>query len=293
MPVNKQKKISTNMNASFEEIKKQQKEVWNRFSPGWGKWDTLTMNFCQPVTDEMISVLSLKDTDKVLDVAGGTGEPGLTIAGIVKKGKVVAVDQSEGMLSVAREKAEGRGVKNYEIRIGEVSELPFPDNAFDAVSSRFGLMFFPDMPGAVKEMTRVLKTGGRMAVAVWDGPEKNFWVTGIMGVIMKHLDVSPPAPDAPGMFRCAKEGSVASMFREAGLKSVTEKHVPLKLACENTDTYWNYMTGVGAAVVVALSKADAAMREKIKTEVTDLLSQRYGDGPVAIDASAIVIGGEK
>jgi ubiquinone/menaquinone biosynthesis C-methylase UbiE len=281
------------MNTVFEEIKKQQKEVWNRFSPGWRKWDALTMNFCQPVTDEMIGMLRLKDTDKVLDVAGGTGEPGLTIARIVKNGKVIAVDQSEGMLSVAREKEEGRGVKNYEIQIGEVSQLPFPDNTFDAISSRFGLMFFPDIPGAVKEMTRVLKRGGRMAVAVWDGPEKNFWVTGIMGIIMKHLDVSPPAPDAPGMFRCAQEGSVAGMFRGTGLKNVTEKQIPLKLACENADTYWNYMTDVGAAIVAALSKADTIMREKIQAEVTELLSQKYGDGQIAIDAAAIVIVGEK
>src|SRR5690242_8754503 len=165
------------MNMSAEEVKKQQKKVWNQFSPGWKKWDVLTMDFCRPASDEMISMLRLRRTDLVLDIAGGTGEPGLTIASKVADGKVIAVDQAEGMLAVAREKAEKQHIGNYETQIAGVSELPFPDNTFDAVSCRFGLMFFPDMQAAVQEMRRVLKPGGRIAIAVWDKPENNFWVT--------------------------------------------------------------------------------------------------------------------
>lgn len=251
------------------------------------------MDFCRPASDEMISMLRLKRTDFVLDIAGGTGEPGLTIASIVADGKVIAADQAEGMLAVAREKAEKQHIGNYETRIAGVSELPFPDNTFDAVSCRFGLMFFPDMQEAVKEMRRVLKPGGRIAIAVWDKPENNFWVTAIMGIIMKNLPVTLPPPDAPGMFRCARPGFIGDLFRQAGFKHVEERRVPLKLNCGTAETYWNYLSEVGAAIVLALNKADEAMREKIKGEVIELIRETYGEGKVAIDATAIVAGGEK
>ena len=68
------------MEAQLVQIREQQKEIWNRFSPGWKKWDDLTMNFLKPMADEIIQLIKPGDTDVVLDVASGTGEPGLTIA---------------------------------------------------------------------------------------------------------------------------------------------------------------------------------------------------------------------
>ena len=67
-------------------------------------------------------------------------------------------------------------------------------------------MFFPDMQLAANEMFRVLKPGGRIATAVWSGPEENNWITTIMSVIGRHIQLPAPAPGAPGMFRCATPG---------------------------------------------------------------------------------------
>ena len=78
------------MEAQLVQIREQQKEVWNRFSPGWKKWDDLTMDFLKPMADEIIHLIKPKDNDMVLDVASGTGEPGLTIATMLRGGKVVA-----------------------------------------------------------------------------------------------------------------------------------------------------------------------------------------------------------
>ena len=192
------------MEAQLVQIREQQKEIWNRFSPGWKKWDDLTMNFLKPIGDEIIHLIKPKDVDVVLDVASGTGEPGLTIATRLRGGIVVIADLSEGMLEVARENAARRGIKNLEIVACDVSELPFPDNSFDSISCRFGFMFFPDMLLAAKEMVRVLKPGGRIAAAVWNVPEKNFWATAILSIINKNMQLMPPPPGAPGLFRCAK-----------------------------------------------------------------------------------------
>jgi ubiquinone/menaquinone biosynthesis C-methylase UbiE len=77
------------MEPQLEAIRDQQKASWNKFSPGWKKWDALTMDFLKPMGDEIIRSINPKGEDVVLDIAGGTGEPGLTIATLLKGGKVI------------------------------------------------------------------------------------------------------------------------------------------------------------------------------------------------------------
>lgn len=282
------------LNAQQEQIREQQKETWNQFAPGWKKWDNWVMTFIKPVGDEIIKHLKLKETDVVLDVATGTGEPGLTIASIVKKGKVTGQDISDNMLAFARQHATAKGLRNYETQCCDISELPFSDNTFDAISCRFGFMFFPAMQLAAKEMFRVLKPGGRIAASVWGPPEKNFWVTSIMGPIMKNMQLPPPPQGAPGMFRCSDPAQMMSLFKEAGIKNVTVKEVNEKTDAESLDFFWQYMNDIAAPVVAAMSKADDTMKGKIKKEVFDGLKQKYpGNGPLEFDYQALIIYGEK
>src|SRR6478609_6703273 len=116
------------MELEIEQIRDQQKETWNKFSPGWKKWDELTMNFLKPMGEEIIKLLNLKSDDVVLDVAAGTGEPGITIAAHLNGGKVISTDLAEGMLEIAQENAKKRGIKNFETIVSDVSQLPFADN---------------------------------------------------------------------------------------------------------------------------------------------------------------------
>jgi len=281
------------MKQELEQISRQQKESWNKFSSGWKKWDNLFMDFLKPMGIEISNQLDPKETETILDVAAGTGEPGLTIASKLNGGKVVITDLAEHMLEIARENAEQRGIRNIEIQACDVSELPFEDNTFDAISCRFGFMFFPDMSLAAKEMTRVLKPGGRISTSVWNVPEKNFWITAILGTIQRNMELPPPPPGSPGMFRCANDGLMSDIFRDAGLNNISIKEVTGKMNCGTTDVYWNSMTEVAAPVVAALGKADGEMNEKIKKEVYDLVNQKYPDGKVMIDSSSLVIYAEK
>lgn len=281
------------MNTILNQISEQQKAVWNKFSSGWGKWDRLTMDISRPAGDEMIRLLNLKGGENVLDVACGTGEPGLSIAGRLKTGRVTGIDQAESMLAIAKSKAERAGIHNYITQTGEVSSLPFPDNTFDAVTCRYAFMFFPDMHVVAKEIYRVLKPGGKIAVAVWDTPQKNPWVTIIMGTIMEKLGVTPPPHDGPGMFRCDQKGMMGSLLNEAGFVNIIEKEVPAKLNTGTAQNYWDFMTEVGAAVVVALSKATPGQREEIRSEVIRKTEDRYPGDHIAVDAASLVIYGEK
>ncbi|MBN8860198.1 MAG: methyltransferase domain-containing protein [Sphingobacteriales bacterium] len=281
------------MEQALLQIRDQQKESWNRFSPGWSKWEEVVMNFLKPVGEEIIQLIRPSGEAFVLDVAAGTGEPGLTIASMLKGGKVIATDLSEGMLEVAAKNAVKRGIENYETVVADVCELPFENSYFDAVSCRFGFMFFPDMQVAANEMVRVLKPGGRLATSVWNGPEKNFWVTAIMGIIKKNMDLPSPPPGAPGMFRCAQPGLLGGLFANAGLKNITEKEITGKLNAGSADNFWNFTMEVGAPIVAVLGKADEPVKQKIKEETFELLREKYPDGNVSIESSALVIYGEK
>lgn len=281
------------LDLQLEQIREQQKESWNKFSPGWKKWDNLFMDFLRPMGDEIIHSLNPQGDDLILDVASGTGEPGLSIASKLKGGKVIVTDLSESMLAIALENAQRKGIENIEAVACDACDLPFADNTFDAVSCRLGFMFFPEMSLAAEEMVRVLKPGGRLVTSVWDVPEKNFWVTAMMGAISKHIELPLPNPGAPGMFRCAKEGLISGLLEQAGLKNISVRAVSGKLNCKTAEVYWSVMTELAAPVVAALSKADDVTREKIKKEVHQALNQKYPDGHVLIDSSALAIYGEK
>ncbi len=277
----------------LELIREQQRASWNKFSPGWKKWDALFMDFLKPLGDEIIQQINPEKEDVVLDIASGTGEPGLTIASLIKNGRVVITDLAEDMLKVAEENIQRKELKNVETLVCDATNMPFNDNFFDAISCRLGFMYFPDMLMAAKEMYRVLKPGGVVATSVWNVPEKNFWVTVMMGTINNNMKLPAPAPGTPGMFRCAQEGFMTDILQQAGFKNVLVTEVAAKLNCGTADVYWDAMTAVAAPAVAALNDADDDLKEKIKLEVKQAVNKKYPQQPVQVDGSALVIYAEK
>jgi len=278
------------MEAQLEKIREVQREAWNKSSSGWKKWDDMMMNFLKPMNVEMIQMLRINDTDFILDVATGTGEPGLTIATELKNGKVVGVDLAEEMLLVAKEKAAIRGIINFETVCCDVSALPFDDNTFDAISCRLGIMFFPDIQLALGEMVRVLKPGGRLVISAWDIQEKNFWINASMETMISSLGLKPPV-GAPGLFRCSQEGFMADQMRKAGLKNILEKSLAVELECGTIENYWSFITEVASPT--AFKNADHTMKEKIKEEVLHKVNQKCPGGNIEMASCSIIICGQK
>ena len=281
------------MEPQLQQIREQQKQSWNKFSPGWKKWDTFNMGFLKPMGDAIIGSLHIRTTDHVLDIATGTGEPGLSIATIAAEGKVTGIDVAEDMLTIAQENATARGLGNYDTLVADICELPFQQETFDAISCRMGFMFFPDMQLAADEMYRVLKSGGRLATAVWSGPAQNDWVTVIMSVIAKHIEMPPPVPGAPGMFRCASQGLIANILKQAGFKNIQESEIISKVDYKSFDVYWNIMLEVAAPIVAAMAGASETTFNGIKAEVEELFKSKNPDGDALLNYGALVIYGEK
>src|SRR5215813_773880 len=116
------------MEEQLKKIREVQKDAWNKSSAGWKKWDRMNMAFLGPMNDAMIEMMNIADLDNILDVATGTGEPALTIASMLKTGKVTGTDLSEKMLEVANENAVNRGIVNFETICCDVSSLPFEND---------------------------------------------------------------------------------------------------------------------------------------------------------------------
>jgi ubiquinone/menaquinone biosynthesis C-methylase UbiE len=283
----------TRTSPNFDQIRDQQRETWDKFSAGWKKWDAMVLGWIAPFGEAMIRHANLREDSNVLDIAAGTGEPGLTAAARVPRGRVTVTDLAEHMLAVATEKAVQRGLRNVETRVCDAGALPFADASVDAVLCRFGFMFFPDVAVAAREFARVAKPGARICAAVWGEPPKNPWATTIMGTIARHVDMPAPPPGSPGLFRCAPTGYMRAVFAEVGLRDITEEEVSCDMVIDTPERYWGFMTDIAAPVVAGLAKADEAARERIRAEVLDLAREFLHDGVVRMPSTATVIVGTR
>ena len=275
------------------QIRDQQQATWDKFSSGWKKWDDHVLPWLAPVGTALLDAAGLRADSHVLDVASGTGEPGLTAATRAPQGRVWVTDLAEQMLRVAAENAERRGLKNVMTRQCDASALPFADEMFDAVMARFGFMFFPDVAAAAREFARVARPGARVTTAVWGAPARNKWATLIMDTIGRHVNLPKPPPGSPGLFRCAAPGYMAGIFREAGLRNVTEVEVVTPCTFADAEQYFAFMTEVAAPVVAGMALADAETRARIKAEVIHLASAEAAGGALRLEATALVITGER
>ena len=281
------------MSASPEQIRDQQRSTWDEFSAGWQKWDAEVLGWHAPFGDAVLQEAWLRPDSVVLDVAAGTGEPGLTAAALVPRGSVTLLDLSEGMLRVAAEKASGRGLTNVRAVVGDAARLPFGDATFDAVLCRFGLMFFPRMSDAVDEMVRVAKPGARVSAAVWGRAAENPWATLILGTIARHTELPVAPAGAPGLFRCAAQGFMSRVFTEAGLVDVSERKVSTDLVQASPELYWEFMTDIATTVAVGLARADAESRELIRSEVFQLLGRYEHNGAIRLRSTATIVAGTR
>lgn len=276
----------------LDRIRAQQHDAWDRFSSGWKKWDATVMAWLAPFGAAMIRRSNLHDDSHVLDVAAGTGEPGLTAAVLVPRGRVTLTDLAERMLAVAVQNAADRQLHNVGTRVCDAGALPFADASFDAVLCRFGFMFFPDVAATARELVRVVKPGGRVCAAVWGDPTMNAWATTIMGAIGRHVVMPAPPAGSPSLFRCASDGFVSGVFAEAGLSDIAEEEVSCDLILPTPEQYWDFMTDVAAPVVSGLALADEATRQQVRVEVLKLVHQ-LRDQSVRLQSTATVTVGTR
>lgn len=278
---------------SADEVRDGQRVTWAALSAGWEKWDSVIMDQLGPVGAAMIERLDIADDQQHLDIASGTGEPGLSIARLVPNGRVVLTDLVPEMLDIAARRAGLQGVTTIETKVCSADDLPFDDATFDSVSVRFGYMFFPDAAKATAEFTRVLKPRGRLCSSVWIKPDENPWTSIAMQAIATEAVVPPPDPDGPNMFRCAAPGYLTAQYESAGLRDIAEWDVHIELVTESPEQYWEMISEHVSLAVAALQYVDVPARERIRARAMAKVSAFENDGKVRVPGLARCVVGTK
>ncbi|MGO9405355.1 MAG: class I SAM-dependent methyltransferase [Terriglobales bacterium] len=191
------------------------------------KWKAKSAAMGSAVTNALVEYSHPLPGMSVIDLASGTGEPGITLAqrvgplGSTTMGSVTAVDQSSDLLAIAAERARNKKLSNFTTQQADAHQLPFADQSFDLAACRFGVMFFSDAQRALRELRRVLKPGARACFAAWGPMEQPYWQT-TMKIVHQHVGGAMLAPGATGPFRFADAGSLSAAFNAAGFRDVEE-----------------------------------------------------------------------
>ncbi len=264
------------MNSSSPEDKRvnEQRIFWNKASHGWQKWNDFLMKWHEPIGQKIIELANIKDSDIILDIGTGAGEPGLSVAALAVKGKVTGIDISEEMVNAANKNAKARGLKNYETLLYDGNKFPFASETFDITISRNGMLFYSDNDKALKEVFRVMKSGSGIVTSGWGAPENNEAGFLIRKVLSDQVDFVPSGVGDPGPYRFAEKGSLSAVLKRAGLMDVCEIDLYGTVVFNSPEHYWKFASEAQMPVVEAIRKNGPESGEKIKSAIFDSI-QRF------------------
>lgn len=215
---------------------------WEEAAGGWLARQEMVRRLSEPVSQWMIDAIRPQPGDRVLELAAGVGETAFHVAELVAPiGGVIVSDQSEAMLEGARARASQLGLSNVEFQVLNAEWIDMPLASVDAVLCRWGYMLMADPLAALRESRRVLRPGGRVALAVWDAVEHNPWAALPAMELRKRGLAQAPAPDEPGPFALADPRRVRELLEDAGFTEVRLKALDLTQYCENFEELWNTM----------------------------------------------------
>jgi ubiquinone/menaquinone biosynthesis C-methylase UbiE len=268
---------------------------WNDSAPYWEKYGEVIERMFAPITEALVEDAEIARQQTVLDVATGAGQPALSVAALVgPEGKVFGIDPIPAMVAGARRAAERLGLKNAEFEIAFADRLPFPADSFDAVISRFGVMFFPSPADGVHEMLRVLKPGRKLALAVWHFAERNPFHWTMSRVIDRYVESPPLAPDAPDVFRFASPGKLAQVMTEAGATDVSERLLQFAIqAAMPVEDYWNMRSEWSEKFREKIGLLSPEQAKEAKREILEAFREYSTDGGMSFPAEVLIVSGSK
>jgi SAM-dependent methyltransferase len=266
-------------------------EQWEQSAGGWGKAADQIRNFGMPVSRWLIDHLDLQPGERVLELAAGPGDTGFMAAELIQPGgTLTSSDGAEGMLAVARERAEALGITNVEFKQLGLEWIDLPTASVDAVLCRWGIMLIVDPEAAAREIRRVLKPGGRAALAVWDVPDANPWATTPGRALIKLGHSEPPDPEAPGMFALAAPGKLQELLESAGFTDVMVDSVELPRDHPSIDDYLADTKNLSGVFRGALDELSDGQRAEVDRTVAAIAGPYMNeDGSVHFTGSSLVV----
>ena len=268
---------------------------WSESAGYWETYSSTIRAMFAPVTRALIKDAGIVNGQAVLDVAGGPGEPSLSMADTVgPTGSVICTDAVAEMVAAAESEARRRGITNIAFEQCAADSLPFESNSFDAVVSRLGVMFFPNPLAALREMLRVTKQEGAIALAVWGRSELNPFFYLITDVVARYSEAQQADPNAPGAFRFAEPGSLAGILAEAGAVEIKERVLKFDIAASITpEQFWELRSETSGTLRERLATLSPLQANSLAREAQEAVREFFPNDQMNIPAQMIIVTGRK
>jgi len=248
-------------------------QMWDSVAGGWEEHAEFADGRGDELTEHMLELASLQPGDRVLELACGPGSVGMVAAERVgADGHVVLSDVAPAMVAVAAKRAAARGLENVSTKELDLESIDEPDDSYDAVLCREGLMLVPDPARAAAEIRRLLRPGGRLALAVWGPRERNPWLGVIFDSVTEQLGAPVPPPGLPGPFSLEDAGTVESILSEAGFADVSVGEFDVPYRGKSADEWWTRTVALAGPLANML----AALPEPAAAELRERAISRIG-----------------
>ena len=259
-------------------------------APAWERHRQLLFEGQRPVSEWLVDQVDPQSGETILELAAGPGETGFLAAERVgPNGHLISTDVSQGMVDAARRGVETRALANVECRVMDAHHIDLPEASVDAVLCRFGVMLMPEPARVLREARRVLRDGGRLAYAVWGPPDRNPWLTLLVGAALQSGHAPPGDPFGPGgVFSLAAPEANRALVEPAGFSEVHVEEIAGAMRYDSFDEYWEVQSTVSGPLAVLIGSLAAEDVAAIKADLEPTLAPfRSGD---ALSLPSLAVG---
>jgi SAM-dependent methyltransferase len=271
-------------------FRRESAERWERAAQGWAAHRAAFHTAVGPVSTWMVDAIDPQPGHRVLELAAGTADTGLMAAQRIRPGgTLIATDVAEAMLDAARARAGELELNNVEFRAMDAEWIDLPAADVDAVLCRFGIMLLADPPACAREVRRVLRPGGRLALATWTAREENPWAVVADDELIRLGVMSPPEEGGPGQFSLSDPTKLEELLLDAGFGDIETDQIGLTFAFADPDAWWDQMLDMTMSLHDAVAALTPQQRDDLREVVDARLAEYVGaNGRVELPGRANV-----